>query len=266
MMKNIIGIQTLIGLKNQAAMITGADRGIGQAIAIRLAEAGADLYLTGMDQQALNSFKEHLEQDFNINVEVYAANLLERGIETDLIERASNHFPHLSILVNNAGIFPQQSTTEISDESFDRVISINLRSAFILSREFAKRLIEHNSQGVILNILSISALASAGNPTHYVASKHALAGVTKSMAAELGKYRIRVLALAPGLIMTPGLTDIMAQDLAAEESFNEYAESLPLGRAGEPDDVARAALFAVSELASYMTGTIITIDGGDLAT
>lgn len=258
-------IHDLINLEGRAAIITGADRGIGEAIAMRLAEAGADLYLTGLDQSALDTLQTHLQSRYSKRVETTVVNLQEKHSASDLVSKAMAHFPHLDMLVNNAGIFPQTPTIEITDDDFDRVIAINLRSAFIMSREFSKGLIKQEMSGVILNILSISALTTAGNATHYVASKHAMAGVTRSMAAELGPYGIRCLALAPGMIMTPGLKSIMDSSAELHEVFIDYAKSLPLGRAGEADEVACSALFAVSDLASFMTGSVITIDGGDLA-
>lgn len=257
-------IYNLISLKHKTAIITGADRGIGRAIALRFAEAGADLYITGLDETELDGLKKEIENKFESRVQFSIENLLAKDAAVQLIRNSIHHYPEAEILVNNAGIFPPTPSLDITDEEWDMVMSINLRSAFIASREFSKQMIERKKQGVILNILSISALKTAGNATHYVASKHALAGVTKSMAAELGSMGIRCLALAPGLIHTPGLQTLMDSSEVAKQSFEEYAKSLPLERAGKADDVACVALFAVSSLANYITGIVIPVDGGDL--
>ena len=258
-------IEKLITLAPRAAIITGAERGIGRAIALKFAQAGADLFITGLDQESLDQLQLEIETRYQRKVVAKVVNLLNAEGAQALVTQAMNHWPHIDIIVNNAGIFPSLPTLEISDTQWDDLMSINLRSAFIASREFSKRLIAKGCNGTILNMLSISGLTSGGNATHYVASKHALAGVTKSMAVELGPMGIRVIGLAPGLILTPGVDQLIGDSADVAASFNDYAQSLPLGRAGTADEVANVALFAVSELASFVTGTIIPVDGGALA-
>ncbi|KMQ50748.1 3-oxoacyl-[acyl-carrier protein] reductase [Chitinispirillum alkaliphilum] len=258
-------INEMLNLRNKVAVITGAAKGIGSAISRRFAEAGADLFLTDINSEELASIASQISNNFGCTVRTRVSDLSSPNSAKLLIEEALSTYSRVDILVNNAGIFPSTFTLDIEEGEWDRVLNTNLKSPYIASREFAKFLKSQKLPGVILNILSVSAITSAGNSTHYVASKHGLAGVTKSMASELGPFGIRCLALAPTMIDTPGLWASAEGSDEEIEELKSYGKSIPLGREGQPDEVATVALFAVSDLAKYLSGIIIPVDGGDLA-
>jgi NAD(P)-dependent dehydrogenase (short-subunit alcohol dehydrogenase family) len=165
--------------------------------------------------------------------------------------------------VNNAGIYPVVQALDTTDEQWDAVHDINLRGAFVGAREAGREMVRARRGGVIINVISIAAFKAAGL-MHYVASKHGLNGLTKSLAVELGPHGIRVLSVAPGMIQTPGMV-VRTSEIDDVDVHAEVAARLPLRRIGEPDDIARAVLFCASDLAAFMTGSAVIVDGGDLA-
>ena len=171
----------------------------------------------------------------------------------------------LDIWVNNAGIYPPGSTLEMSDKSWDQVMDLNLRGVFIGSREAAKRMIADDHGGVIINLSSVAGFRGSGGLSHYVASKHGVRGLTRALAVELGPHNIRVLALAPTLIETPGIAQLTPMLEESGVSIDQMLAALPLGRLGVPDDVARVALFCASDLSAFMTGATLPVDAGQLA-
>jgi NAD(P)-dependent dehydrogenase (short-subunit alcohol dehydrogenase family) len=255
----------LLSLAGRVALVTGAGRGIGRAIALRMAEAGADVVLAGLEESELRAVAADVSAQHKRTAWIVATDLARPEAAGTCIAMATRQAGRLDILVNNAGIFPAQRTLDIADEDWDRVLSVNLRAAFIMGREFARHLEARSAPGVIVNVASVSAIKSAGNAAHYVASKHGMAGLTKSMAEEFGKPGIRVVALAPTLIETPGIVELMGTSPEVAAEVRNYGEGLPLGRTGLPDDVARVAVFAASDLAGFVTGIVIPVDGGDLA-
>lgn len=255
----------LQSLAGRVALVTGAGRGIGRAIAMRMAEAGADVVLAGLDADELRAAATEISSRHKRSSWIVATNLAEPRAAGACMADAIKQAGRIDILVNNAGIFPAQGALDIADADWDRVLSVNLRAAFIAGREFARHLAGRKAPGVIVNIASVSAVKSAGNAAHYVASKHGMAGLTKSMAEEFGKSGIRVVALAPTLIETPGIVELMGASPEVAAEVRAYGEGLPLGRTGLPDDVARVAVFVASDLAGFVTGIVIPVDGGDLA-
>ena len=258
-------LSELISLRGRTAVVTGGAVGIGQAIVRRLAEAGAAVVVADI-------------ADGTEAVEVATAAGAGSGgagvaIRTDVGDSASiaatvsetvDRFGSLDIWVNNAGIYPVAAALETTDEQWDRVHSLNLRGAFIGARDAGRQMERAGTGGVIVNVVSIAAFRAAGL-THYVASKHGLNGLTKSLAVELGPLGIRVLSVAPGMIQTPGM-DVRTEAVEDVERLRaDFAGRLPLRRIGEPDDIARAVLFCASDLAAYMTGSAVVVDGGDLA-
>ena len=255
----------LQSLSGRIALVTGAGRGIGRAIALRMAEAGADVVLAGLDEAELRIVAAEISSRHKRKSWVVATDLVRPDAAGASIADTIRQAGRLDILVNNAGIFPAQGALDIQDADWDRVLSVNLRAAFIAGREFARHLEGRKAPGVIVNIASVSAIKSAGNAAHYVASKHGMAGLTKSMAEEFGQSGIRVVALAPTLIETPGIVELVGTSPEVAAEVRAYGEGLPLGRTGLPDDVARVAVFAASDLAGFVTGIVIPVDGGDLA-
>lgn len=244
----------LISLVGRTAVVTGGARGIGAAIVSRLAEAGATVYAADIEWDEVAS-----RGGRRVVSDVTASD----GPQI-LVDLAMDETGRLDIWVNNAGIYPAVHILEMSDADWDEVLDLNLRAAFRSAREAARVM----TQGVIVNVVSNAGMAAGPASAHYVASKHGLAGLTKSLAVDLASRRIRVVGVAPGVTRSDGLTDKM-DDLrsAGWGDLGEYtARSAPLGRMATPDEIARVVLFAVSDLAAYVTGTTIVADGGQLTT
>lgn len=256
----------LISLAGRTAVVTGGAVGIGWAIARRLAEAGANVVVADINDTgaAVASLVEQTAAEvIGAHVDVSDSSSI-----VALADLTVAQFGSLDIWVNNAGIYPSTPVLDMTDDAWDRVLDTNLRGTFIGAREAAARMVAAGNGGVIINIASTAGYQAAGpGVAHYVSSKHAVRGLTKSLAVELGPHGIRALAVAPTLIETPGIE-------AGREAFRQaglgnvidsYGERLPLGRVGVPDDVARVVLFAVSDLALFMTGSTLLADGGDIA-
>jgi NAD(P)-dependent dehydrogenase (short-subunit alcohol dehydrogenase family) len=180
---------------------------------------------------------------------------------------AVREFGRLDIWVNNAGIYPTAPLLDLTDDDWNQVLEVNLRGTFVGAREAARRMIDAGHGGVILNIASTAAYQASSGPglTHYVSSKHAVLGLTKSLAVELGPLGIRALAIAPTLIDTPGIEAACEGKPEVRNLIDSYTQKLPLGRGGVTDDVARVAVFAASDLAMFMTGSTLLVDAGDVA-
>jgi NAD(P)-dependent dehydrogenase (short-subunit alcohol dehydrogenase family) len=259
-------IERLISLDGRSAVVTGGAKGIGAAVCSRLAEAGADVLVGDLDEAACRATADELAQRFGRKVLAAQVDVADEASVTGLADRAATDIGGVDIWVNNAGIFPPGPLLDLSAEGWDRVLDVNLRGAFLGSREAARRMVTQGRGGVIVNITSTAGFrGSAGMPA-YVSSKHGLGGLTKSLAAELGPQGIRALAVAPTLIYTPGIDDLRDEAGPQMQELLEQLETrLPVGRAGVPDDVARAVLFCASDLSLLMTGSTLAVDGGDLA-
>ena len=253
-------IDELISLGGRNAVITGGGRGIGYAIARRLSEAGAHVIVADIDRERASEAVRNLATDRAIAAHVDVSD--QRSV-VSLADLAVAETGGIDIWVNNAGIYPDDALFDIDEDQWDRVLDVNLRGTYFGAREAATRMIARRTGGVIINISTAPAYVREGAP-HYVASKLGVVALTRRMGAELGTHGIRVLALAPTVILTPGMEESAAQggwklDLLGEQMSRE----LPLGRAGVPDDVARVALFCASDLAGFMTGCEVRVDGGD---
>ncbi len=256
-------IAELFNLKGQTAVITGGAMGIGFGIASRLAEAGTNVVIADLDETVGQQ---------------KASDLMTRGtpvifIKTDvsqeadvknLIAQTVKQFGRLDILVNNAGIYPQQKVLEMEVAFWDKIQAVNERSVFLCSREAAKVMISQKS-GTIINIASIDSLhPSMVGLAAYDTSKHGVWGFTKNFALEVAASGIRVNAIAPGGIATEGVAKTMGSGEETKAAIAQFAAHIPMGRMGEPDDIATVALFLASDAARYMTGEIIVVDGGVL--
>jgi len=257
----------LISLDGRVAVVTGAAKGIGAAVAARLAEAGAHVVLGDVDETGVTTVADELCARYGRKALGVPLDVRDSSSITAIADRAVTDFSRLDIWVNNAGIYPAGSTLEMSDDVWDRVLDINLRGSFIGAREAARRMIEGGGGGVIVNISSTAGFRAAGpGLPHYVASKHGILGLTKSLAVEFGPHGVRVLAVAPTVIETPGIQTLTAGDDAAiSEMLSHIAARLPLGRVGVADDVARVVLLCASDLTMFMTGSALLVDAGDLA-
>jgi NAD(P)-dependent dehydrogenase (short-subunit alcohol dehydrogenase family) len=261
-----VPLDGLISLSGRSAVVTGAAKGIGAAIALRLAEAGAGVILGDVDEAGVTGTAEDILRRYDVKVFGIPLDVRDSASVVDAADRAVAEFGRLDIWVNNAGVYPAGATLQMTDEQWDHVLDVNLRGAFIGAREAARRMVESGAGGVIVNVASTAGFRAGGaGLPHYVASKHGLVGLTKSLAVEFGPAGIRVLGVAPTLIRTPGIDQLSTAGADMTTMLDQIAERLPLGRAGVADDVARVVLACASDLTAFMTGSTLLVDAGDLA-
>jgi glucose 1-dehydrogenase len=239
-------------LAGKRCVITGAAQGIGKAIAERFAAEGATLLLADIDAARVEALAAALGQ------QVFVADVAKKAEVEALIARAAELWGGLDVLVNNAGITHPASLDDLTEEDFDRVFATNLKSA-LWGTQAAARLMGPGS--AVINMSSVNAVLAIPNQIPYVVSKGAMKQLTNVTALALADKGIRVNAISPGSIMTDMLSGIMAEDDAARDRIMSRT---PLGRAGEPEEVAAVALFLASEDSSYLTGQTIYPDGGRL--
>ena len=242
-------------LENKVALVTGAGRGIGRAIAIALAEEGAEVIVNynGSEERA-KEVKQTIEENGG-KASIYKCNVSDfEACETMIREIVKEH-GHLDILVNNAGITKDGLIMKMKEEDFDRVLNVNLKGTFNTIRHSARQMLKQRS-GKIINISSVSGILGNVGQANYAASKAGVIGLTKTMARELGSRGITVNAIAPGFVDTE-MTEVLS-----EEIRENACKQIILGRFGKPEDIANAAVFLASDKADYMTGQVISVDGG----
>lgn len=263
-------IASLLDLSGRTAVVTGGAVGIGLAIAARLAEARASVTIADVDGEAAAISAKELS-DRGLAVQAVTTDVSDPVEVEAMFDRVVGLEGHVDILVNNAGIYPLSPVLGLSMETFSRVIAVNLRGTVLCSQQAARRMLAQQRGGRIINVTSVDALhPSVVGLAHYDASKHAAWGFTKSLALELAPHGIWVNAIAPGGIATPGTavvpTDAPTDAPTDQDARTHFLSRIPMGRMGEPDDIGRVALFLASDLASYLTGTQIVVDGGMLLT
>lgn len=241
-------------LNDKVAIITGGTRGIGFAIAKKFLENNAKVVILGSRKETVDKALENLkEENKNYEIDGYYPDLTNENEVRETFEKVKEKYNHIDILVNNAGVSSSMPIENYTMDEYERVENLNIKSVFICSKEVLPYLKE--TKGVILNTSSMVSIYGQPSGVMYPTSKFAVNGMTKSLAREVAKFGIRVNAVAPGITNTD-----MVKNLP-ENVIEPLIKSIPLGRIGEPEDIANAFLFLASPLASYITGVVLSVDG-----
>jgi len=244
-------------LKGKVAIVTGSSTGLGQGMALGLAEAGADI--VGVDyvmQEETQKMIEALGRKY-LGVVANLITINKEGLK-DIVDQAVKHFGHVDILINNAGIIRREDSVHFSEQNWDDVMNINARTVFFFSQAVANQYIKQGTGGKIISIASMLSYQGGIRVPSYTASKSAVKGITMTMANEWAKYNINCNAIAPGYMATNN-TAALRDD---EKRAGEILERIPAGRWGTPKDVAGAAVFLASDNANYINGFTLAVDGG----
>lgn len=244
-------------LHGKCAVVTGAGRGLGQGVALGLAQAGADLVLVGLPGSQDST--QEMVADLGRDVQVVDLDVADH----DAVEQVGSRITagrQVDILVNNAGIIEREDTVEVSAESWNRVLDINLSGLFFLCQQLGRPMVERG-HGKIVSIASLLAFQGGIRVVSYTAAKHGVAGITKALANEWGPHGVQVNAIAPGYMATDNTTALRADP----DRARAILERIPAGRWGSPDDVAGAAVFLSSPAADYVNGHVLVVDGGWMA-
>ncbi|MEQ6390673.1 3-oxoacyl-[acyl-carrier-protein] reductase [Bacillaceae bacterium S4-13-58] len=241
-------------LENKVSIITGGGRGIGAATAEKFASEGAIVVVTDVNESDINKTVDEITTAGGKAIGI-VSNVADREQVSELIQKVVDQYGRIDVVVNNAGITADSTLVKMTEEQWDRVIDVNLKGVFNVGQAAAKVMKEQNG-GVILNASSVVGLYGNFGQTNYAATKWGVIGMTKSWAKELGKNKIRVNAVAPGFIMTP-MTEKMP-----DKALDMMKGKSVLGDLGLPEDIANAYAFLASDEARFITGTVLSVDGG----
>ncbi|WP_427338585.1 3-oxoacyl-[acyl-carrier-protein] reductase [Caloranaerobacter sp. DY30410] len=244
-----------MNLTGKIALITGGSRGIGKAIALKLASLGANIVVnyTKSDTKAKEVIK--LAEEMGVKAIAVKADISNKDDVENFINKVLDEFGRIDILVNNAGITRDNLLMRMKEEEWDDVININLKGTFNVTKAAIRTMMKQKS-GSIINVASVVGITGNQGQCNYAASKAGIIGFTKSIAKEVAKKKVRVNAIAPGFIKTD-MTDKLPDKVK-----EEYLSKIPLNRLGEPEDIANAVAFLASDLSSYITGQVLIVDGG----
>jgi NAD(P)-dependent dehydrogenase (short-subunit alcohol dehydrogenase family) len=247
-----------LSLEGKVVIVTGAASGIGQQIALDMAGVGARIVVVDRDGPGAEKTRSMLDAERSA---VLTVDLLDDEAGEEIVEGTVGAFGAVDVLVNCAGIFPTASALEISANEWDRVLGVNLRAQFLCSQAVARSMVDTGRPGNIINIASSAGVIARPGVAHYCASKAALIMLTKVLAIEWAEHSIRVNAVAPGLVETPGVEDLLLTEEGRREHRQKVA-NIPMARTGEPREIANAVIFLASDAASYVTGHTLFVDGG----
>jgi len=244
-------------LKGKTAIVTGATRGIGKGVALKLAEQGANVAFTYISSSEKALALENELHAFGVKAKAYKSDASLMKDAEELIKNVLENFESIDVLVNNAGITKDNLLMRMSEEDFDRVLEVNLKSIFNMTKAVQRTMLKQRF-GSIVNMTSVVGVKGNAGQSNYAASKAGVIGFTKSIALELGSRNIRCNAIAPGFIETE-----MTENLG-EEVIKSWRNSIPLKRGGTSEDVANTTLFLASDLSAYITGQTLHVCGGML--
>ncbi len=242
-------------LEGKVALVTGAGRGIGKAIALKFASEGANVAFTDLSMDENGQATQQEIEAFGVKAKGYASNAADFEDTHRVVEEIVKDFGRVDILVNNAGITRDGLMMRMTEQQWDSVINVNLKSAFNFIHALTPVMMKQKC-GSIINMASVVGVSGNAGQSNYSASKAGMIGLAKSIAKELGSRGIRANAIAPGFIITD-MTAVLSEEVKAE-----WAKQIPLRRGGTPEDVANTALYLASDLSSYVTGQVIHVCGG----
>ncbi len=242
-------------LENKVVLITGASRGIGKGIAMEMAKQGADVAFTYLSSEEKAKELENLLTKEGINAKAYRSDASDFNQAQELVNQVLADFGKIDVLINNAGITKDNLLLRMSEEDFDKVIKVNLKSVFNMTKAVVRPMMKQRA-GSIINISSIVGVRGNAGQANYAASKAGIIGFSKSVAQELGSRNIRCNVVAPGFIETEMTAAL------DEKVLEEWKKQIPLKRTGTPEDVAKACVFLGSDLSDYITGQVLIVDGG----
>ena len=243
-------------LEGKIAIVTGASRGIGDAIAVKFAEHGAHVAFTYLSSDDKAKALEERLQSFGVKAKAYKSNAAIYDFAESTVNEIVKEFGSIDICVNNAGISKDNLLLRMTPEQWDEVITTNLKSVYNITKQVIRPMMKAR-KGSIINMSSIVGMRGNAGQSSYAASKAGIIGFTKSIAAELGSRNIRCNAIAPGFVETD-----MTSYLKEGEGADKYKANIPLGRFGTAEDIANVALFLASDMSSYVTGQTISVCGG----
>lgn len=252
-------------LKGRTALITGASRGIGRAIAVAYAREGADLFLCATREDTLKETKD-LVSDYGRRVELFPTDVSDRASVQDMVEKMLETFEVIDILVNNAGVYKPSRFIDYTYEDFDRIMKVNVYGTFNVTQFVLKHMLERK-KGKVVNISSTAGKWASLNQSAYNTSKHAVVGMTRCVAVETAAAGITVNAICPGVVETD-LTTVMGEEhgkilnISSEQVFEGLKQRIPVGRWLQPEEIAHLAVYLASSESDGMTGQSILLDGG----